>query len=125
MRKMTAPRLLILSFSSVILFGTFLLMLPAATVGAEGISLIDSLFTATSAVCVTGLIVQDTGSFFTPFGRWVIFFLFQAGGVGIMTFSTLFAVMMGRKLGIAKADAVRNSLDHKSVIGFKKLLTYI
>lgn len=100
-------------------------MLPAATVRPEGISLIDSLFTATSAVCVTGLIVQDTGSFFTPFGRWVILTLFQLGGLGIMTFSTLFAVLMGRKLNFVQADAVRSSLDHRSVIGFKRLLIYI
>lgn len=100
-------------------------MLPFSTVGEGGISLVDSLFTSTSAVCVTGLIVKDTGSFFTPFGRWVLFFLFQAGGLGIMTFSTLFAVLLGRKLGFYQTDTIRSTLDHSNIIGFKKLLTYI
>lgn len=64
------------------------------------ISLVDALFTATSGVCVTGLIVQDTASYFTPVGKIIILFLFQLGGLGIMTFSTLILLVAGRRISI-------------------------
>ena len=84
----------ILSFALLIGAGAFLLMLPRAT--HSGIRFIDALFTSTSAVCVTGLIVVDTGSYFTIFGQTIIMFLIQAGGIGIMTFTSFFAyIFMG------------------------------
>ncbi len=86
--KFGPGRILILSFVVLILIGTFLLILPASTVG--GIHFIDALFTSTSAVCVTGLIVLDTASAFTPFGKSVIMILFQIGGIGMMTFTSFF-----------------------------------
>ena len=82
-------QLFILSFLSIILLGTFLLLLPKAT--HEGISYIDALFTSTSAVCVTGLIVVDTGTYFTNFGQSIILFLIQVGGLGILTFASYFS----------------------------------
>jgi Trk-type K+ transport system membrane component len=82
-------QLFVLSFLSLIILGTFLLMLPNAT--RESISFIDALFTSTSAVCVTGLIVVDTGSYFTQFGQIVIMLLFQIGGIGILTVASYFS----------------------------------
>ena len=82
-------QLFIISFLAIIVIGVILLMLPNAT--HSGITLIDALFTSTSAVCVTGLIVVDTGSFFTQFGQIVILMLIQAGGIGIMTFTSYFS----------------------------------
>lgn len=82
-------QLFITSFLFIILLGTLLLMLPKAT--HDGISLIDALFTSTSAVCVTGLIVVDTGTYFTQFGQSIIAILIQAGGLGIMTFASYFS----------------------------------
>lgn len=82
-------QLFVASFLSIILIGTFLLLLPNAT--HTGISIIDALFTSTSAVCVTGLIVVDTGSYFTQFGQNVILVLIQLGGLGIMTFASYFS----------------------------------
>lgn len=82
-------QLFVTSFILIILFGTFLLMTPRATF--EGLSFIDALFTATSAVCVTGLIVVDTGSYFTDFGQVIILFLIQIGGLGILTFASYFS----------------------------------
>lgn len=82
-------QLFVLSFLIIIILGSFLLLLPRATVSE--ISLIDALFTSTSAVCVTGLIVVDTGSFFTEFGQIIIAFLIQVGGLGIMTFASYFS----------------------------------
>lgn len=81
-------QLFVASFLLIILLGTFLLMLPKAT--HEGISFIDALFTSTSAVCVTGLIVVDTGSYFTEFGQIILMFLIQIGGLGILTFASYF-----------------------------------
>ncbi|NHE55488.1 TrkH family potassium uptake protein [Cyclobacterium plantarum] len=82
-------QLFVFSFLLIILFGTFLLMLPKAT--HEGISFTDALFTSTSAVCVTGLIVVDTGSYFTLFGQIIIMVLIQIGGLGILTFASYFS----------------------------------
>ncbi len=88
-RYFNPAQLFVLSFFSVIMLGTLLLILPKATY--EGISVIDALFTSTSAVCVTGLIVVDTGSYFTPFGQHVILALIQVGGIGIMTITSYFS----------------------------------
>lgn len=82
-------QLFILSFLFIIFIGAMLLKLPNATVG--NLSLIDALFTSTSAVCVTGLIVVDTGTYFTLFGQSIILFLIQIGGLGIMTFASYFS----------------------------------
>ena len=82
-------QLFILSFLGIILIGSFLLMLPKATY--NGLSFVDALFTSTSAVCVTGLIVVDTGSYFTTFGQTIILILIQAGGLGILTFASYFS----------------------------------
>jgi Trk-type K+ transport system membrane component len=82
-------QLFVASFLLIIFIGSFLLMLPNATY--EGISFIDALFTSTSAVCVTGLIVVDTGSYFTEFGQIIIMGLIQVGGLGILTFASYFS----------------------------------
>ena len=86
---MNPAQLLVSSFLVVILVGTVLLMLPKAT--HDGISFIDALFTATSAVCVTGLIVVDTATYFTDIGKLIIMSLFQIGGLGILTFASYFS----------------------------------
>lgn len=89
-RELLNPaQLFVTSFLLIIFLGTFVLMLPKATY--EGLSFIDALFTSTSAVCVTGLIVVDTGSYFTEFGQIVILALIQMGGLGILTFTSYFS----------------------------------
>jgi trk system potassium uptake protein TrkH len=82
-------QLLALSFIGAILIGTFLLLMPFSTTSGTNIPFIDALFTSTSAVCVTGLVVRDTATCFSPTGQMVILLLFQLGGLGIMAFSTL------------------------------------
>lgn len=82
-------QLFVISFLVLIFIGTLLLMLPKATY--EGINFVDALFTSTSAVCVTGLIVVDTSSYFTAFGQYIILGLIQAGGLGILTFASYFS----------------------------------
>ena len=87
------------------------MLLPASS-RQGSISLVDALFTATSASCVTGLIVVDTGTYFTPFGQTVILVLLQIGGLGIMTLSTLFLLLAGRRLSLAGRSAVQDTFTH-------------
>lgn len=87
-KKINPALLFVSSFFALIMAGTLLLMMPRAT--HSGIGLTDALFTSTSAVCVTGLIVVDTGTYFTLFGQSIIMILIQLGGLGIMTFTSFF-----------------------------------
>ena len=93
-------RLVPLAFLAMIALGTALLMLPAATTGPGGAPFLTALFTATSAVCVTGLVVVDTPTYWSTFGQSLILGLFQAGGFGIMTGATLLALMVSRRLNL-------------------------
>lgn len=93
-------RLIAGAFAVAVAVGTLLLSLPAATAAGTRAPLLDSLFTATSAVCVTGLATVDTGSYWSGFGQAVILLLIQAGGLGIMTLASLFAVLVSRRLGL-------------------------
>lgn len=88
-KKLNPATIFVLSFASLIIFGSFMLLLPRST--HSGISFTDALFTSTSAVCITGLVVVDTGTHFTVLGQGIIMFLVQLGGIGIMTFTSFFA----------------------------------
>ena len=103
-------RTLILSFQIIILGGTLLLYLPVSA-RATPASFIDALFTATSAVCVTGLIVVDTGSFYSHFGQAVIMILIQVGGLGIMTFSVFFYLLLGRSVGFRDRRIIQDTFS--------------
>ncbi len=89
-----------LGFGTAILAGTLVLMLPISTVGPGGAGFLEALFTATSAVCVTGLAVVDTAAYWTTFGQVSILIMIQLGGFGIMSFASLLGVIMARKLGL-------------------------
>lgn len=94
--------LFILSFLILIILGTLLLMMPAATVKGEGMPLIDALFTSTSAVCVTGLTVQNTAFCFTTFGKIIILILIQLGGLGIMTSTSFLTLLFLRRMSMSE-----------------------
>ncbi len=121
-------QLSLLGFASAIAVGTALLLLPIST-RSGSLSLVDALFTATSAVCVTGLIVVDTGQYFTPFGQFVIMLLIQVGGLGIMTISTGLLIGLGRrasiqaKMAMAEDMAVMRVRDHRYLVRSVVLLT--
>lgn len=125
MRKITPPQIVLLSFLIAIVCGTVLLSLPIATNNGQPTGLLDSLFTATSAICVTGLIVKDTGSYFSVFGQGVILFLIQLGGLGIMTFSTLFVIVLGKRLTMSQNLTIKATLAHTKIEGVKDLIKYI
>ena len=123
--RLNPARVLLISFFCVIVIGAILLMMPAATVDEHGANVIDAFFTATSATCVTGLIVQDTGSFFSHFGQTVILILIQIGGLGIMTLSTLYAIIIGRRLDLHEEENIRGILDQSSSTQMYKLIIQI
>jgi trk system potassium uptake protein TrkH len=107
-------------FAAVILLGTGLLLLPWAQTQGE-VGLVDALFTATSAVCVTGLVVVDTGTAFTPFGQVIILFLIQLGGLGIMTFAALAYLMLGRRLSLASQAALHDAFFQRDLgVAFRR-----
>ncbi|MGM0739894.1 MAG: potassium transporter TrkG, partial [Bacteroidota bacterium] len=103
--------LLLMSYLVTIAIGTLALILPAATVSGD-IGVIDALFTATSSVCVTGLIVVDTGSYFSAFGQGVILFLIQIGGLGIMTISVALFQVIGKKVVFQQRMAMQEVFSH-------------
>jgi len=126
MRGIQDPtRLVPLAFLVVVLVGTLLLMLPVARAGPGGAPLLTALFTATSAACVTGLIVVDTGSYWSPFGQVVILLLFQLGGFGIMTSATLLGMLISRRMRFRSrliAQAETRSLALGDVTGILRLI---
>jgi len=122
--KINPPKIILLSFLIVILFGSGLLSLPYATADGKPMAYVDALFTATSATCVTGLIVKDTGADFSLFGQLVILFLIQIGGLGIMTLSTFFLLLIGRRMSIKDTLAVKTSLGHSRLGGMPELIKH-
>ncbi|MGA1875169.1 MAG: TrkH family potassium uptake protein [bacterium] len=118
-------QLMVTSFALAIFLGTTLLMLPEATRAEAGLSFIDALFTATSATCVTGLIVKDTGSYFSFFGQMIILLLIQMGGIGIMTFSISLAFMLHRHMGLRQQAAMQDILDQDTLTGMRRLIIFI
>jgi trk system potassium uptake protein TrkH len=93
-------QVVVAGFLAAILVGTTLLMLPVARAGPGGASFLEAIFTATSAVCVTGLVVVDTAGYWTPFGQVVILLLIQVGGFGIMTFASVIGLAVMRRLSL-------------------------
>lgn len=110
-----AESILALGFLVVILLGTGLLALPAAARNGQSIGLFDSLFTSTSAVCVTGLVAVDTGTTFSMFGQVVLLVLIQIGGLGFMVFATMIMMMLGRKISIKGRMLIRESMNSTSL----------
>ncbi len=116
--------LLVLSFASLICLGTLLLMLPLSSPQAPH-SFLTALFTATSATCVTGLTLKDTGTDFTFFGQCVILVMIQIGGLGIITFSSFMLWFMGQRLGLRSRSALSAILDEQQSNKILGLLRFI
>ncbi|GEB33501.1 K+ transporter Trk [Brevibacillus parabrevis] len=123
--QLDPPKTLVLGFALIILLGTFLLTLPSATVNGQGLPWLDSLFTATSATCVTGLVVVDTGTTFTTFGQMVILSLIQIGGLGFMTVATFFSLIMRKKISLRERLILQESLNQMTMEGVVRLAKMI
>lgn len=123
--KLTPYQILVLGFAGLILAGTLLLMTPLASVRGESMSLTDALFTSTSAVCVTGLAIVDTGTYFSLFGQMILILLIQAGGLGIMTMSTLMALLIRKKIQLRERLIMQEALNQLTFAGIVRLTKYV
>ncbi len=123
-RKVNPPKIVAVSFFLAIFVGSLFLWLPFASSSGKSLAYIDALFTATSATCVTGLVVKDTGNDFSLFGQLVILLLIQAGGLGIMTMSTFFLLLFGRRISLRDSVTVRTSLGEKGVKSTTAFIRY-
>lgn len=117
MINLNPAQVLALGFSGVILLGALLLDLPIASKSFESVGFINALFTATSAVCVTGLVVVDTATHWTLFGQLVILILIQIGGLGFMTMATMFALVVGKKISLKSRLVMQEALSHQNISG--------
>ncbi len=111
-------------FALGILAGTALLVQPFCNARGDSTPVLTALFTATSAVCVTGLTVEDTATFFSPAGQWVILGLVQAGGLGIMTMGTFLIALLGGRLSVRDEFVLMDSLGHNSARGLRSVLAH-
>jgi trk system potassium uptake protein TrkH len=123
--KTTPAQTLVIGFAAVIMIGAILLTLPAAVRPGESVNFLTSLFTATSAVCVTGLVVVDTGTHWTTFGHIIILALIQVGGLGFMTMATFLYLLLGRRIGLKQRLIIQESLNYTSLAGIVRLAKYV
>ncbi|MDD7762880.1 MAG: potassium transporter TrkG [Selenomonadales bacterium] len=123
--RLSSFQIIILGFAGIILLGALILMLPISTTAGCVTPFNESLFTATSAVCVTGLVVQDTGSYWSAFGQMVILMLIQIGGLGVVTVATSFALMSGQKISLMQRSTMQNSISAPKVGGIVRLTRFI
>lgn len=124
-RPLAPNRALALGFLAIILAGALLLMLPIANRGGKGLSFLDSLFTATSATCVTGLVVADTWTQFNLLGQIILLALIQVGGLGYMTMMLQASLLMGRKIGLRQRSVMMESVSAQRLSDVLTLLRYI
>ena len=110
-KSLSSTRIIVFSFALIILTGTLLLTLPSASRSGESIQLLDALFTATSATCVTGLVIADTLTQWSTFGQLVILALIQIGGLGMVTLATFFSVLLGRKISMRGKILAQESIS--------------
>ena len=123
--RITSFQIIALGFFLLILIGTILLTLPVSSAQHGGASFMDSVFTATSAVCVTGLVVRDTATYWSPFGQAVILFLIQVGGMGVVTAALSLSFISGRKIGLMQRSVMQESISAPQVGGIVRLTRFI
>lgn len=124
-KRLSSAQIIILGFMATILVGSLFLMLPIATQDHQGASFMDALFTSTSAVCVTGLIVQDTATYWSTFGQSVIILLIQIGGMGIVTIAVSMYIFSGKKISLKQRSTMQEAISAPKVGGIVKLTGFI
>ena len=123
--RITTFQIIALGFALMILIGTVLLMLPVSSRQQTGTGFQDCLFTATSAVCVTGLVVRDTAAYWSPFGQAVILFLIQIGGMGVVTAALSLSFVSGRRIGLLQRSVMQEAISAPQVGGIVRLTRFI
>lgn len=123
--KLSAVQILALGFAAVILIGAILLSMPFSTNSGQGTDFLDALFTSTSAVCVTGLVTLDTATHWNYVGKTIIIILIQIGGLGFMSFTTLVAILLRKRITLKERLLLQESLNAFGIQGLIKLMRYI
>ncbi len=123
--RLTSFQTIILGFAGVILLGALLLMLPISSKSGVVTPFNETLFTATSSACVTGLIVQDTGTYWSSFGQAVIIILIQIGGLGVVTVAAAFALLSGKKISFMQRSTMQEAISAPKVGGIVRMTGFI
>lgn len=124
-KKLTSFQIIILGFAGVILLGSLLLMLPISSKKGIITPFNEAIFTATSAVCVTGLVVQDTATYWSLFGQFVILVMIQIGGLGVVTIAVSFALLSGKKISLMQRSTMQEAIAAPKVGGIVRLTGFI
>ena len=124
-RKLSSSQIILFGFAGVILVGTLLLMLPFSTNSGTRTSFWDALFTSTSAVCVTGLVVFDTATYWSAFGQAVILLLIQIGGMGVVTVAVAIAMASGKKISLMQRSTMQDAISAPQVGGIVRFTGFI
>ena len=124
-RRLSSSQIILLGFLGVIASGTILLMLPWARAGAGSAPFLDALFTATSATCVTGLITNDTATYWSVFGQIVLLCLIQVGGLGVITVAIFITKLSGRKIGLMQRSTMQEAIAAPQMGGIVRMTGFI
>lgn len=124
-KHLTTFQSIFLGFFLIIIIGSLLLMLPISSVSEKVTPFNESLFTATSAVCVTGLVVHDTGSYWSTFGQAIILILIQIGGLGVITVAASFALLSGRKISLMQRSTMQEAIAAPKIGGIVRLTGFV
>lgn len=124
-QQLTPARIILIGFALLILAGALLLTMPISTRDGQGASFFDALFTATSATCVTGLVVQDTAQYWSGFGQAVIIVLIQIGGMGVVTVAVAISMLAGRRIGLKERWVMQESISAPQVGGIVRRTRFI
>lgn len=124
-KRLSSSQIIILGFAGAILFGSILLTLPFSTRDGHGALFSDALFTATSAVCVTGLVVQDTATYWSTFGQAVIIALIQIGGMGVVTVAIAISSFSGKQISLKQRSTMQEAISAHKVGGIVRLTRFI
>ena len=124
-RRLTSFQIMILGFAGVILLGALVLMLPLSAARRVWTPFSQAFFTSTSAVCVTGLVVQDTGTYWSAFGQGVILLLIQVGGLGVITAAVTFLMLSGKNISLQERSAMQDAISAPAVGGIVRLTRFI
>lgn len=124
-KRLSSFQVILLGFAGVILLGALLLMLPISSAERVVTPFNEALFTSTSAVCVTGLVVKDTGNYWSSFGQAVIITLIQIGGLGVVTIAASFSMLAGRRISLMQRSTMQDAISAPKVGGIVKLTKFI
>lgn len=123
--KLNAVQVLSIGFAILIFVGGIILSLPISSASGEYTNLLDSLFTSTSAVCVTGLITVDTGTHWNAFGQTVIIILIEIGGLGFMSLTTFIAILLGKKITLRDRLLMQEAMNTFNIEGLVRMVQYV